>query len=311
MLERQEAINLLTTKYRARRFDKAHAIIFTFPNGKQIATENTKAENQRKTFSLVVDSLPPKDVLLLDPVKFYPRGVKDRRANHNITQDDAPTLYWQDYDTWRIYPETRLEFEAFLRWYFDTNEDADSTRSSSDIAPPIPNDEQRDSPITANAQATLGSDTPNLKTDEREAVVKVRFGQGSFREALFRHYKDYGEKCWMSGIEGKRLLVASHIKPWSHCGNDTDSRGQPDNGLLLSALWDAAFDVGLVSFDPDWKVVVSSELSESAGCALNLNAHSALPEAFRTDGRKKYLTYHRAEVFEYWKKTESEKKVLP
>lgn len=116
MLERQGAIDLLTTKCE-RRFDKAHAIIFTFLNGKQIATENSKAEKQRKTFSLVVDSLPPKNRHLLEPVKFYPRGVKGRRANHNITQDDAPTLYWQDYDTWRIYPETRQEFEGFLDWY--------------------------------------------------------------------------------------------------------------------------------------------------------------------------------------------------
>lgn len=172
--------------------------------------------------------------------------------------------------------------------------------TAKDSAPPISSVPEQDYAIPIDAQASLELDTRGLETAEREAVVKVRFGQGSFREALFRE-NSYGGKCWMSGIEGGRLLVASHIKPWSHCEADPDSRGRTDNGLLLSALWDAAFDAGLVSFDPDWKVVVSSELSESAKYALNLNAHSTLPEIFRTEGRKAYLAYHYANMFEYWK----------
>ncbi len=166
---------------------------------------------------------------------------------------------------------------------------------------PLSSDPKRDLVISVDVQGSLESDTQSLKTDEREAVVKVRFGQGSFREALFNE-KGHGARCWMSGIEGGRLLIASHIKPWSHCENDADSRGRTDNGLLLSALWDAAFDAGLVSFGPDWKVIASSELTESARRALCLDKYLALPEKFRTDGRKAYLAYHLAKVFEYWKK---------
>lgn len=182
---------------------------------------------------------------------------------------------------------------------------AQSTGSGSDIVEdsilPLPIDTTQAHVISASAQARLESDTPGLQTAEREAVVKVRFGQGNFRQALFEE-NGYGEICWMSGIAGGRLLIASHIKPWSHCANDTDSRGRTDNGLLLSALWDAAFDAGLLSFDPDWNVVVSSKLSESARYALNLEAHPTLPDVFRTDGRKEYLAYHHAEVFEHWNK---------
>ena len=43
------------------------------------------------------------------------------------------------------------------------------------------------------------------------------------------------------------LLLASHIIPWTACETDAE-RLNPDNGLILSALWDAAFDKGLVSF---------------------------------------------------------------
>lgn len=176
--------------------------------------------------------------------------------------------------------------------------------SKNDMDSPIIDGSERASMISTDMQTSLESDTPNLKTDEREAVVKVRFGQGRFREKLFSDYKEHGEKCWMSGIEGKRLLIASHIRPWSHCKEEPDSRGNTDNGLLLSALWDTVFDAGLISFDADYKVVASSELSESARCSLNLNKYSALPETFRTDGRRDFLAYHRAEVFENWKMTE-------
>ncbi|MBI5429478.1 MAG: HNH endonuclease [Nitrosomonadales bacterium] len=159
--------------------------------------------------------------------------------------------------------------------------------------------------FSTSAQMKLDTDTPSLTTSERDAVVKVRYGQGEFREALF---KEDGERCWMSGIEGRRLLVASHIKPWSHCKDDLESRGQPDNGLLLSSLWDAAFDVGLISFDEDWQVITSAELSLSAKQALSLDQHTALPDKFRKNGRRKFLAYHRAEVFEFWKKVASPKK---
>ncbi|MDP2109200.1 MAG: HNH endonuclease [Thiobacillus sp.] len=258
MLERQEAINLLTAKYRARRFDKAHAIIFTFPNGKQIATENTKAENQRKTFSLVVDSLPPKDVLLLDPVKFYPRGVKDRRANHNITQDDAPTLYWQDYDTWRIYPETRLEFEAFLRWYFDTNEDADSTSPSSNItAPPttpkILRDEQPEQALDEDIDSASKLEYPIEGIQQR--AIRTRRGQPDFRKRML---VAYGNKCSVTGCEVQSVLEAAHIIPHAE-GTDWDI----GNGLPLRADIHTLFDLRLLSVSPDYRIHISRELAGS------------------------------------------------
>lgn len=173
-----------------------------------------------------------------------------------------------------------------------------TNKPSSNILEP-----SRQGPVASpKDQAALESDTASLKTAEREAVVNVRYGQGSFREALF---KEDGERCWMSGIEGKRLLIASHIRPWSHCKDDIELRGQPNNGLLLSALWDTAFDAGLVSFDPNWKVVTSDELAESAKRALALNETTSLPEKFRNERRRKYLAYHRAKIFEKWKNINS------
>ena len=186
--------------------------------------------------------------------------------------------------------------------------DANVLTNLDESASPVPADAISGPTIPIDAQVALELDTQCLKTAEREAVVNVRYGQGAFRDALITAA---GEKCWMSGIEGRRLLVASHIKPWSHCDIDPNSRGRTDNGLLLSALWDAAFDAGLISFDSRWNVIASSELSESAKHALGLKEPRALPMQFRTDGRKEYLDYHRTTVFESGKQNESLTRDMP
>jgi predicted restriction endonuclease len=65
------------------------------------------------------------------------------------------------------------------------------------------------------------------------------------------------------------LLRASHIVPWSDCNDE--QRLDVHNGLLLSALWDAAFDKGLISFMDDGKLCVSPGLSEVARKALSID----------------------------------------
>ena len=45
---------------------------------------------------------------------------------------------------------------------------------------------------------------------EVDAVVKARKGQGRFR----RNVEQLECKCRVTGLQDKRLLIASHIKPW-------------------------------------------------------------------------------------------------
>jgi HNH endonuclease len=84
------------------------------------------------------------------------------------------------------------------------------------------------------------------RTTEAERLVIQRIGQDVFRDALM----DYlGGSCPLTGITDPALLRASHIVPWAECSDE--QRLDIHNGLLLSALWDAAFDQGLVSFADD------------------------------------------------------------
>ncbi len=66
------------------------------------------------------------------------------------------------------------------------------------------------------------------------AIVQVRVNQARFRRAILA---SYNATCCMSGLRVPKLLVASHIVPWSI---DTQNRLNPSNGLCLSALHDHA-----------------------------------------------------------------------
>ncbi|WP_237704111.1 HNH endonuclease [Planococcus donghaensis] len=53
-------------------------------------------------------------------------------------------------------------------------------------------------------------------------------------------------KCALCGVYNPRLLIVSHIKPWSTSTND--ERLDVHNGLLLCSNHDALFDKKLISF---------------------------------------------------------------
>ena len=64
------------------------------------------------------------------------------------------------------------------------------------------------------------------------------------------------------------------------------------NGLLLSALWDAAFDQGFISFADDGTAVASPRLSEAAIKSLCSDTARRL-EGLR-DAHRPNLAVHRA-----------------
>jgi hypothetical protein len=125
------------------------------------------------------------------------------------------------------------------------------------------------------------------QTTEAERLVVQRIGQDIFRAALMDYW---GGRCPITGITDPALLRASHIVPWAEC--DDGQRLDIHNGLLLSALWDAAFDAGLVSFADDGTVLLSSELSAAARTALGIERAPRLTNL--RDAHRANLTAHRA-----------------
>jgi putative restriction endonuclease len=89
----------------------------------------------------------------------------------------------------------------------------------------------------------------------REAVVEVRKNQYVFRKAIL---SSYDSTCCISGLKNEKLLIASHIVPWSL---DIENRLNPANGLCLSALHDRAYDQGLITVLPNFSIQVSAKLA--------------------------------------------------
>jgi hypothetical protein len=122
---------------------------------------------------------------------------------------------------------------------------------------------------------------------EAERLVVQRVGQAIFREALLDYW---GGRCPLTGITEPALLRASHILPWAEC--DDAQRLDVHNGLLLSALWDAAFDKGLISFAEDGKVLASQTISDAARRSLAIDKAPAL-EGLRNE-HETNLAKHRS-----------------
>lgn len=137
--------------------------------------------------------------------------------------------------------------------------------------------------------AEESSNEPNLDRaviTQRMALQQARVGQGPFRMALLSRWR----ACPLTEIADGALLRASHIVAWSACASG-EERLEPMNGLLLSALWDAAFDKGLVTFEDDGQAVLSPKLSGDAGRALLAHGRSRIEGL--CDGNRARLAMHR------------------
>jgi hypothetical protein len=120
--------------------------------------------------------------------------------------------------------------------------------------------------------------TANLpRATEAERLIVQRIGQDIFRDRLMDYWQG---RCPLTGITDPELLRASHIIPWADCESDAE-RLNVHNGLLLSALWDAAFDRALVTFDDDGEPRLSRRLSDAARAELRWTSRLSLTEDHR------------------------------
>lgn len=125
---------------------------------------------------------------------------------------------------------------------------------------------------------------------EAERLILQRIGQDVFRSGLLEYWQ---ARCPLAGITDAPLLRASHIVPWKDCATNAE-RLDVHNGLLLSALWDAAFDHGLVSFDNVGQPLFSPVLGEQARSELRWQRPIAL-----TYKHRDCLAWHRSHVFRH------------
>lgn len=137
-----------------------------------------------------------------------------------------------------------------------------------------------------------------IPTGETEVarLIRARRVQSFFRDAVLVTYQ---HRCAITGLALPQLLVASHIIPWSE---SVERRADPTNGICLNALFDRAFDRGLMSLDEKHCVIISKPLLKACTtlelkCSL-LEAQGRpiqIPERFPPD--QTALAFHREKVF--------------
>lgn len=128
--------------------------------------------------------------------------------------------------------------------------------------------------------------------------TKVRKVQGFFRKSVLNSYDN---KCALSGIGIPALLVASHIIPWAE---SEKRRADPTNGIALNALYDKAFDRGLISFGENLEVLLSKEIKnlltnkDAASQLFSIEGRSLImPSRFQPCSEA--LAWHRDTIFRW------------
>lgn len=132
-----------------------------------------------------------------------------------------------------------------------------------------------------------------LKVGKEELrLLKTRTNQSFFRQAVL---SSYNSKCCLTGIDIPDLLIASHIIPWSQ---DEKNRLNPQNGLCLNSLHDKAFDRGLITFDKNYKLILSEKLKKKKiSYFSDLEGKPiTLPKKFLPN--IEFLNYHNMEIFQ-------------
>lgn len=147
-------------------------------------------------------------------------------------------------------------------------------------------------------EQSLGIDPHDLEGKERETVIKKRVNHDVFRQMIL---SNYGQHCAITGINIPELLVAGHIIPWKD--STPMQKLDPENGICLSALYDKAYDKGLITISPDdYTISLSSALLDYETQAF-FDKHFAwikgrkiqMPEEHKPN--PDYLAYHRDNVF--------------
>ncbi len=129
-----------------------------------------------------------------------------------------------------------------------------------------------------------------LSEGQKEVIIESRRGQGKYRQKLL----DECPFCPITMVNDERLLVASHIKPWVKSNNT--EKVDHKNGFIFTPTYDSLFDRGFISFMDDGTMLVSPWLSPLNQKRLNIFTGKKVPK-LPTEGREKYLAYHREYVF--------------
>ena len=155
---------------------------------------------------------------------------------------------------------------------------------------------QKENTSIENKYQELLFDIKDLKGETAIRQVKTRVNQSVFRQMVLANYS---AKCAISGIDIPELLLASHIMPWSI---NEEHRLNPENGICLSALFDKAYDKGIIGITPNYEVIFSTSLKSKKETSYYKNNFAPIEnlkisEPLKYLPKKEFLEFHLDTIF--------------
>jgi len=129
-----------------------------------------------------------------------------------------------------------------------------------------------------------------------EVKRRYRIGSEKYRKRVIDHMP----QCPFSKITDERLLIASHIKPYSICikENREDQALHYLNGLALSPTYDRLFDQGYITFTDNGELICGTQLSSYTWEKLGINPNAKNKMRIFPEDREEYLDFHRRKIFQ-------------
>lgn len=155
---------------------------------------------------------------------------------------------------------------------------------------------QKENTSIENKYEDILFDIKDLKGQDIIRAVKTRVNQSVFRQMVLSNYNN---KCAITGIDIPELLLASHIIPWS---KNEEHRLNPENGICFSALYDKAFDTGLIGINTNHEIIFSDAIKKKKESEFYIKYFISLENqkiivAQKYSPRKEFLEYHLDTIF--------------
>jgi hypothetical protein len=142
---------------------------------------------------------------------------------------------------------------------------------------------------------TLDPDEENdYAINNKLMEIKARQKQSKFRKSVLNNFEN---RCCITGISEKDLLIASHIIPWAA---KVETRLDPANGLCLFVLYDALFDQGYFSLDNNYKIIIPNNIEQFSSNLKIILEEIKGKKIFEPKNKKinlDYIKYHRENIF--------------
>lgn len=144
--------------------------------------------------------------------------------------------------------------------------------------------------VEGNVEQRKIEERTDISNTQKETLIRARVGQGVFKSNV----RLRETHCRVTGLELPQHLIASHIKPWKASTDSEKIDGS--NGFLMSPHVDHLFDRGYMSFESNGNLVISPKLQYRVLAVWHINQDLNVGEF--SERQKKYLKYHRENVFQ-------------